>query len=94
MIDEKELVELLSLSHEQIQKLDYETAEQKLQRVVLILEQGDASIESSFKLYAVGTNLNKRCAAILDETEEKMLQLMGTIENPAEAPFIPEKDGK
>jgi exodeoxyribonuclease VII small subunit len=94
VIDEKELVELLSLSHEQIQKLDYETAEQKLQRVVLILEQGDASIESSFKLYAVGTNLNKRCAAILDETEEKMLQLMGTIENPAEAPFIPEKDGK
>lgn len=94
MIDDKELVELLLLTAEQIQKLDYETAEKKLQKVVLILEQGDASVETSFRLYAVGSNLNKRCSAILDETEEKMLQLIGSIENSMEAPFVPEKDGK
>ena len=90
----QEMAELAALSHEQIDGLDYETAIKKLDRCVCALEQEGTSLEMGLKLYAVGTALNKKCSGMLDTAEEKMLQLLGTIQNPAEATFEPEKDGR
>lgn len=90
----QEMAELAALSHEQINNFDYETAIKKLDACVRALEQEGTSLEMGLKLYAVGTALNKKCSGMLDEAEEKMLQLLGTIQNPAEAKFDPEKDGR
>lgn len=93
-LNEKEIAELIKLTPEQISSLDYEAAMQKLEIVVEALEQEGTPLELGLKLYELGTALSKKCGLALDSAEEKMLQLLGTIENPAEAPFDPEKDGR
>lgn len=90
----KEIAKIVAMSKEDIAKLDYETAMQKLEIVVDALEQEGTSLEYGLQLYSVGTALSKKCSADLDNAEEKMLQLLGTIQNPIESEFVPEKDGR
>ena len=90
----KEIAKIIAMSKEDVEKLDYETAMSKLEIVVEALEQEGTSLEYGLQLYSVGTLLSKKCSADLDKAEEKMVQLLGTIQNPAEAPFDPEKDGR
>ena len=91
---QKEVAKLVAMSKEDIEKLDYETAMSKLEIVVDALEQEGTSLEYGLQLYAVGTALAKKCSAALDAAEEKMLQLLGTIQNPTEQPFDPEREGR
>ncbi len=91
---QKEVAKLVAMSKEDIEKLDYETAMSKLEIVVDALEQEGTSLEYGLQLYAVGTALSKKCSAALDAAEEKMLQLLGTIQNPTEQPFDPEREGR
>lgn len=93
-LKEQEVLELINISAAQIEKLDYETAMQKLEIVVEALEQEGTPLELGLKLYELGTALSRKCGAVLDSTEEKMVQLLGNLENPTEAPFDPEKDGR
>jgi exodeoxyribonuclease VII small subunit len=89
-----ELKEILELSEEQIAKLSYESAMEKLEVVVDALEQEGTPLEMGLKLYELGTILSRKCGQILDSTEEKMVQLLGTVENPKEENFNPEDDGR
>ena len=91
---QKEIAKIVPMSKEDIEKLDYETAMSKLEIVVDALEQEGTSLEYGLQLYAVGTALSKKCSAALDAAEEKMLQLLGTIQNPSETPFDPEREGR
>ncbi|NCB38134.1 MAG: exodeoxyribonuclease VII small subunit [Erysipelotrichia bacterium] len=91
---EQDIAELLTITQEQIDNLDYNSAIQKLEIVAEALEQEGTSPEVGLKLYELGIALSKKCGAVLDNTEEKMLQLLGSMENPSEAPFDPEKDGR
>ncbi|MBR4570534.1 MAG: exodeoxyribonuclease VII small subunit [Candidatus Riflebacteria bacterium] len=91
---QKEIAKIVAMSKEDIEKLDYETAMSKLEIVVDALEQEGTSLEYGLQLYAVGTALSKKCSAALDAAEEKMLQLLGTIQNPSETPFDPEREGR
>ena len=93
-INEQELVEILKLNQQQIDQLTYEAAMQKLEIIVEALEQEGTPLELGLKLYQTGNALAKKCGLALDAAEEVMLQLRGTIENPSEAPFDPEKDGR
>lgn len=90
----KEIAKIVAMSKEDVEKLDYEAAMSKLEIVVDALEQEGTSLEYGLQLYSIGTLLSKKCSADLDKAEEKMVQLLGTIQNPAEAPFDPEKDGR
>lgn len=90
----KEIAKIVAMSKEDVEKLDYEAAMSKLEIVVDALEQEGTSLEYGLQLYSIGTLLSKKCSADLDKAEEKMVQLLGTIQNPAEAPFNPEKDGR
>ncbi len=90
----KEVAKIVAMSKEDIEKLDYETAMSKLEIVVDALEQEGTSLEYGLQLYAVGTLLSKKCSAALDAAEEKMLQLLGTIQNPSEQAFDPEREGR
>ena len=91
---QKEIAKIVAMSKEDIEKLDYETAMSKLEIVVDALEQEGTSLEYGLQLYAVGTALSKKCSEALDAAEEKMLQLLGTIQNPSETPFDPEREGR
>lgn len=93
-INEQEVAEIIKLSPEQIDKLDYESAMQKLEVVVEALEQEGTPLELGLRLYQTGNALAKKCGLALDAAEEVMLQLRGSIDNPAESPFDPEKDGR
>lgn len=93
-LKEQEIIELINVSAAQIDNLDYESALQKLEIVVEALEQEGTPLELGLKLYELGTALSKKCGAVLDATEEKMMQLLGDINNPGEANFDPEKDGR
>ncbi len=91
---EKDVEKLIAMTQEDIDKLDYETAMAKLEIAVDALEEEGTSLEYGLKLYSVGTALSKKCSAALDSAEEKMLQLLGTVQNPSEIPFDPEKEGR
>jgi len=93
-INEQELAEILKLNQQQIDQLTYEAAMQKLEIIVEALEQEGTPLELGLKLYQTGNALAKKCGLALDAAEEVMLQLRGTIEDPSEAPFDPEKDGR
>ena len=93
-LNEEDILELIKITPEQVEKLDYETAMEKLEMVTSALEQEGTPLALGLKLYELGTALSKKCAAVLDSTEEMMLQLLGDIKNQSEAPFDPEKDGR
>lgn len=91
---DSELKELLALNPEQIEQMSYESAMEKLEVVVEALEQEGTPLELGLKLYELGTRLSKKCGAVLDATEQKMVQLLGDGENQTEESFDPEKDGR
>jgi exodeoxyribonuclease VII small subunit len=91
---EIELKALLKLTPADIEAMPYETALEALETVVTALEAESASLEMGLKLYEIGSALGKKCGHLLDQTEARMVQLVGTEAKPAEEPFDPEKDGR
>ncbi len=85
---------LLKLTDKKIEKMSYEDSMEKLELVVEALEQEGTPLDVGLKLYELGTALSKKCGNVLDSTEEKMVQLLGTSQNPVETPFDPESDGR
>ncbi len=57
------------LSKEEIDQLSYEDAYVHLQRVLSALDSGDLPLESSLKMYEVGTHLSAHCTHVLEEAE-------------------------
>lgn len=92
--DEKGLEELLKLSPEEIRALPYETAIDYLEIVVTSLEKEGTSLALGLRLYELGTELGKRCETQLDQTEARMVQLLGDGPSAKEENFDPEKDGR
>ena len=91
---EDDLKTLIKLTDKQVEKMTYELAMEKLELVVEALEQEGTPLELGLKLYELGTLLSKKCENVLDSTEEKMYQLLGTAENKSEQPYDLEKDGR
>ena len=60
----------------------------RLERIVALLEKGDAQLADSLALFEEGTKLVSRCSAMLDGAEQKILKLQrapdGSLE---EVPF-------
>ena len=69
-------------------KKTFEQALNALEKIVDELENGDLPLEKALKKFDEGMALSRQCSALLDETEQKVAQLIG--EDPAkavEAPF-------
>ncbi len=68
-----------------------ETFEQSLARldeIVRHLEKGDLPLNDSLSLFEEGTALIRRCGAMLDEAEQKVVKLRkGPDRQPQELPF-------
>ncbi len=55
--------------------MSFEQAMSRLEEIARILEQGQASLEESIKLYEEGIQLIDFCQSKLDEAEKKVLKL-------------------
>ncbi len=75
-------------------KLTFEQSMQRLEEIVRQLEQGDAPLEESLKLFEEGTALIRSCGTLLNRAEQKVVKLKkGTDGEPIEEPFEPIKEG-
>ncbi len=76
-------------------KLTFEQSMQRLEEIVRQLEQGDAPLEESLKLFEEGTALICSCGTLLNRAEQKVVKLKkGTDGEPVEEPFEPLKEGE
>ena len=67
---------------------DFEASMARLTEIVTALENGDAPLGESLKLFEEGTALLGRCSALLDEAEQKVEQLRKGPDGAPEAlPF-------
>jgi len=87
----EEAEELLKLTPEKIMAMSFETAMEYLEKVVELLEREGTPLELGLKLYEIGNTLSKKCGNDLDQTEAKMIKLLG---DKKEEEFDPEKDGR
>jgi len=67
------------------QKLKFEEALAKLERIVTEIEAGKVPLEESIEKYAEGIELVKHCRKILDAAEQK-IQLLTKAEGDTLAP--------
>lgn len=73
-------------------KQSFEARLDRLETIVASLEQGEATLEESLKLFEEGTRLAAACAAELDQAQQQVVRLMkGPDGEPAELPFEAEE---
>lgn len=70
------------------QELSFEQSLARLDEIVRHLEKGDLPLGDSLSLFEEGTGLIRRCGAMLDEAEQKVVKLKkGPDRQPQELPF-------
>ncbi len=66
----------------------FEQSLARLDEIVRHLEKGDLPLNDSLRLFEEGTGLVRRCGAMLDEAEQKVVVLKkGPDRQPQEQPF-------
>jgi exodeoxyribonuclease VII small subunit len=74
-------------------KPSFETALQKLEKLVQELESGEPSLEKALKKFEEGMQLAQYCSQKLDETEKRITQLLDDAEGERlENPFADDHD--
>ena len=70
------------------EKMSYEEAIERLNKIVNDLEKGNLPLADSLELFEEGTALMKRCTELLDRAEQKVVMLKkGADGAPVELPF-------
>ncbi len=66
----------------------FEQSLSRLEEIVRLLERGDAPLSESLTLFEEGAGLVKNCSRLLEEAEQKVVQLRkGPDGAPEELPF-------
>lgn len=66
----------------------FEASMARLEQIVRQMEAGDVALEESMKLFQEGTELVKKCGAILDQAELQITMITSDSEgNPVEESF-------
>ena len=69
-------------------KMSFEDSMVRLEEIVKLLEKGDAPLAESMGLFEEGAGLVRACKALLEEAEQKVIQLRkGPDGSPEELPF-------
>ena len=69
-------------------ELTFEQSLERLDEIVRLLEKGDAPLAESLGLFEEGAGLLRSCGKLLDEAEQKVVQLRkGPDGAPEELPF-------
>ena len=67
----------------------FEASMERLETIVRQLEQGNAPLEESLKLFQEGTALVQSCAKLLDSAEQEIVKLTKTANGtPAETEYV------
>ena len=67
----------------------FEASMERLETIVRQLEQGNAPLEESLKLFQEGTALVQSCAKLLDSAEQEIVKLTKTADGtPAETKYV------
>ena len=70
------------------EKMSYEEAIERLNKIVNDLEKGNLPLADALTLFEEGTALMKRCSELLDQAEQKVVMLKkGADGTPVELPF-------
>ena len=70
------------------EKMRYEEAIERLNKIVNDLEKGNLPLADALTLFEEGTALMKRCTELLDRAEQKVVMLKkGADGAPVELPF-------
>jgi exodeoxyribonuclease VII small subunit len=70
-------------------KKTFEQSLEALEKIVDELEGGDLPLEKALQKFDEGMALSRQCSLLLDETEKKVAQLLGSEGEPVtEAPFV------
>ena len=70
------------------EKMSYEEAIERLNKIVNDLEKGNLPLADALTLFEEGTALMKRCTELLDRAEQKVVMLeKGADGAPVELPF-------
>ncbi len=76
-------------------KLTFEQSMTQLEEIVRQLEQGEAALDDSLKLFEQGAKLVSALHGQLDEAQQKVEQMiMGTDGTVQQVPFTGEEDSK
>lgn len=66
----------------------FEQSLTRLEEIVKLLEKGDAPLAESLALFEEGTGLIRSCGALLEQAEQKVVQLRKSEDgSPEELPF-------
>lgn len=69
-------------------EMSFEQSLARLEEIVKLLEKGDAPLAESLGLFEEGAGLIRSCGKLLDEAEQKVVQLRkGPDGSPEELPF-------
>ena len=67
----------------------FEASMERLETIVRQLEQGNAPLEESLKLFQEGTALVQSCAKLLDSADQEIVKLTKTADGtPAETEYV------
>lgn len=78
----------------QAEQLTFEQALSRLEEIVRQLEEGEATLDASLKLFEEGIALTRQCAGYLDKTEARIEQLIrGADGEPQVQPFLADDTG-
>jgi len=72
---------------EAIEALGFEETLERLEGIVVQLEEGDLELEQALAVFEEGVGLTRSCAARLDETERRIEVLVAEGESLVERPF-------
>ncbi|MDR2600587.1 MAG: exodeoxyribonuclease VII small subunit [Oscillospiraceae bacterium] len=62
-------------------EISFEEAAARVEEIVKMLERGDAPLDKSLELFEEGAKLIKTCSKMLDEAEQKVMQLQTGAED-------------
>ena len=65
-------------------KQTFEQSMARLEEIVTQLERGDVPLEEALRLFEEGTALMKKCSAMLDRAEQKIVRLTAGPDGKAE----------
>ncbi|HZW97899.1 MAG TPA: exodeoxyribonuclease VII small subunit [Bacillota bacterium] len=74
----------MTVNNDKMAELSYEDAVKRLEEIVNLLEQGEASLEESLDLFKEGMALSKICEQKLAAMEEEISKLQLTSEGKIE----------
>lgn len=76
------------MNQEEINKLSFEEAMNRLEQIVRTMEKGEAPLEESLRLFEEGTALVARCSKALDSAQLRVTQVHpGEDGTPTETEF-------